>query len=312
MLAGFTMIARWSCWLVGFALLCAMGGAYSGEQQHPVLQRRSLETIKKTLAAILSPADRNADEKIQALRRLKAYRYLAEVPYEDLTLDDEYNALCLAGAELCQKLGKLEHTPKNPGLPEEEFTIAYKGTSRSNLAWGRMTLPAAVDGWMFDSDSYNIERLGHRRWCLYPGMQKTGFGRVGVFAAMYTFDRSRAELPDFDFICFPARGYMPVDFFGPRQAWSVTLNPRKYQTPAKDFVPKIYLADAKGMKEGQQLKLDFKNVDSFPFGIPNCIIFRPEALEVAPGKRYIVELDGISRKSAGDPVALRYMVEFTK
>jgi hypothetical protein len=306
------MIARWSCWLVGFVLVCAAGVAYAGREQVPALQRRSRETIKKTLAAILSPADENADEKLQGLRRLKAYRFLAEVPYEDLTLDDEYNALCLAGAKLCQKLGKLEHTPKNPGLPEEDFKFAYKGTSRSNLAWGRMTLPEAVDGWMFDSDPYNIARLGHRRWCLNPGMQKTGFGRVGAFAAMYSFDRTRAELAAFDFICFPARGYMPVDFFQAKQAWSVTLNPQKYEVPGKDFVPKIYQAGAKGMKQGQPLRLDFNNVDSLPFGIPNCLIFRPEALQVAPGKRYVVELEGLFRKGTSDPVALSYVVEFIR
>jgi hypothetical protein len=307
------MPARWCPWLVGIVLIGSADWAHSaGNTKSALAPQRSAEEIKKKLAAILAPGDKNNDEKMQALRRLKAYRYLAQVPYDDLTLDEEYNAMCLAGAKLCQTLGKLEHTPQNPGLPEKDFKFAYNGTSRSNLAWGDMTLAESVDGWMFDSDSSNIERLGHRRWCLNPGMRKTGFGRAGVFAAMYAFDRGRAKVPDFDYICFPVRGYMPIDFFGPREAWSVSLNPQKYQAPAKDFVPYLYQADAKGTKQGEPLKLDFNIVDVRPFGIPNCIIFRPESLALAPGKRFVVELKGIVRQGQGEKVTLRYGVEFTR
>jgi hypothetical protein len=307
-----SVIARCSPLLVSIVLVVRAAVAHSGEPAAPGVHQRSLDEIKKTLSAILAAGSKDSDEKAPALRRLQAYRYLAEVPYADLTLDDDYNAMCLAGARLCQSLGKLEHTPKNPGLPEDEFRVAYKGTSRSNLAWGRMTLPACVDGWMFDSDSANIDRLGHRRWCLFPAMQKTGFGRVGAFAAMYVFDRGRADVPAYDYVCFPARGYMPIEFFSPAHAWSVSLNPQKYQTPSRDFVPKIYQADAGGGKQGQPLRLGFKNIDSTPFGIANCIIFRPEAVEVTPGKRYVVELEGIARRAEGDPVTMSYVVEFAR
>src|SRR5262245_5280496 len=218
------MPAPWCPWLIGFVLVGGADWAHAGgNSKGAIATQRSAEEIKKKLTAILAPGDKKADEKTLALRRLKAYRYLAQVPYDDLTLDAEYSAMCLAGVKLCETLGKLEHTPENPGLPEKDFKLAYNGTSRSNLAWGRMTLAESVDGWMFDSDSSNIDRLGHRRWCLNPGMKKTGFGRVGVFAAMYAFDRSRANVPNYDYICFPARGYMPIDFFGPREAWSVSL-----------------------------------------------------------------------------------------
>src|SRR4029077_3394910 len=105
---------------------------------------------------------------------------------------------------------------------------AYSGTSRSNLGMGLLTLADAVDAWMFDSDAGSIERLGHRRWCLNPAMQKTGFGRSGAFTVMYSFDQSRAKVPEFHFICYPAHGYMPLEFFSPRTAWSITLNPLKY------------------------------------------------------------------------------------
>jgi hypothetical protein len=304
------MGARRSILTTGLIIAFGAGAALAGERTAP-RQSRSLDETRKTLASILAKDDK-ADEKTHALRKLKAYRYLAEVPYEDMTLDEDYDAMCLAGVKLCDKLGRVEHTPKNPGLPEDEYKLAYQGTSRSNLAWGRNSLTAAVDGWMFDSDPGNIDRVGHRRWCLHPAMKKTGFARVGRCSAMYVVDRSREPLPDFDFICFPARGYMPVDFFSSRHAWSVTLNPKKYKTPARDLTPVVYEVDWESGQKGAQLKLDYRGVDKAGFGIPNCIIFRPEGASIAPGRRYIVELPEIVPSAGGEPVTLKYEVEFVQ
>ena len=271
---------------------------------------RTLEEIKKTLSGILTP--KKADEKEQALQKLKAYRYLAEVPYEDLGLDPEMNEACQAGAALCKKLGRLDHNPKNPGMPEDEFKLAHKGVSRSNLGGGFQNLADSIDAWMFDSDPGNIVMVGHRRWCINPHMGKTGFGRDGIFTAMYTFDQSRQKVPPYDFVCYPARGFMPVEFFGPQHAWSVSLNPNKFKVPPKEYAPKLYKADAEGEKMGEPLKLNFKNVDTFPFGVPICVIFRPEKVSLTPGARYRVELEGLQPKTGGEPVTLSYVVEFVK
>src|SRR5262249_39605368 len=151
-------------------------------------------------------------------------------------------------------------------------------------------LSTAVDGWMFDSDPGNIERLGHRRWCLNTAMKKTGLARSGTFGAMYTFDQSRPKLPAFDTVCFPCRGPMPLEFFGSKHAWSVSLNLQKYQPPGKDFVPKVFRADDAGAKTGMPLELDHAAVDPTPFGIPHCIIFRPANLKLQAGDRFVVEL----------------------
>src|SRR6202034_210957 len=82
----------------------------SGELEH----QRTREDMKKKLAEIDPPDQKPTDEASErdaALRRLKAYRYICEVPYEKLTLDDEMNKLCQAGAQLCAKIGRIEHTP---------------------------------------------------------------------------------------------------------------------------------------------------------------------------------------------------------
>jgi len=88
---------------------------------------------------------------------------------------DEARQCCLAAARLCKAIGKLDHKPENPGLDEEDYQLGLKGTKGSNLSFGRPRLVDAVDGWMEDSDPFNIEHVGHRRWCLSVPMLKVGF-----------------------------------------------------------------------------------------------------------------------------------------
>ena len=52
-----------------------------------------------------------------ALKRLMAYRYLVGLRYEDLELDPEFNFHCQAASRMLKVLGRLDHTPENPGLP---------------------------------------------------------------------------------------------------------------------------------------------------------------------------------------------------
>jgi len=275
---------------------------------------RTVDEIKKKLAEITAPPaqepDGAAGERAAALRRLKAYRYLAGIPYDDITLDDDANAACEAGARLCAKLGRLDHKPDNPGLPEEEYQFAYKGTSRSNLGYGYRNLTKAVELWMDDSDAGNISRLGHRRWCLNPTMQKTGFGRFGDYTAMYVFDRNRKEVPDYDFVSWPPRGRMPVEYIKAGSAWNVSVNPRKYNAPGEDVTAKVYAADKEGKKVGEPLKLNYSGADTNGFGIPNCIIFRVEKASIAPGKRYVVEIEGLTTGKEKKPAPVQYDVEF--
>jgi len=274
---------------------------------------RSREDIKKALAEISTPGPMNPDalaaEREAGLRRLKAYRYLAEVP-ADVVLDDELNRYAQAATKLCAKLGRLDHKPANPGLPEEEYQLGIKGTTRSNLAFGDANLARSVDGWVEDSDPGNIERLGHRRWCLNPWMQKTGLGRTGRFTAMYSFDSSRKMVPDFTFVAFPPRGYMPVEYFRPRWAWNISLHPRKYQNLDPSIRPIITEVDKELQKVGEPLKLNFLAVDRNGFGIPNCLIFRPEPAAVKVGKRYLVEIEGLKPAVPGAAKDIRYVVEF--
>lgn len=278
-----------------------------GKQKDAI--REAVETIFNSSDPLEKAAgDPLASQRGDCLRLLKIYRYLCDVPYEDLALTELNDQHADAGAKLCERIGHLDHTPANPGLPEDEYKFAYQGTSRSNLYQGD-GMPGSVPAYMDDSDPSNIDRVGHRRWCLNPTMVKTGFGASGRFAAMWAHDGSRKDVPDFDYVAYPAAGYMPLYYFGPRHAWSVSLNPKKFDKPEPGAVKvRIIPVGDDFVRREAPLPLDHMGVSSEGMGLRDCIIFRPKELELEDGKRYWVEIDGLTK--GGKPVPVRYVVHF--
>jgi len=288
----------------------AHAGSATNEADPSLYPRNAAEI--KAMLNVLAP-DRGASFSVQNayIERLKQYRYLCGVPYEDIQWDSQLAVLAQKAAQVCAKLNKLTHNPEKPaGMSDEDYELGKKGAGRSNLYQGIVQPAACVDGWMDDSDPKNIDRVGHRRWCLNPGMLKTAFGAEGGFAAMLAHDRSRQPVPDWDFVAYPARGYMPAEFFGSRRAWSLSLNTGKYAVPKKEGVQvSIWPADEKHEPCGDALKLDYLNVENGGFGSGPAIIFRPAVLSLAPDACYLVEIAGLKSKG-GKPAAIRYLVHF--
>ncbi len=282
--------------LIPFMLLAAVGRAQEENKPYPRSQAE-VKAIVQVLAA-----KRGGSIPNEYIARLRQYRFLCGVPFEDLAWDAEQAELAHHASLVCSKLNQLTHTPARPaGVTDREYELGKQGAGECNLAMG-VTAPAeCVDGWMDDSDPKNIDRVGHRRWCLNPAMGRSGFGAVGNYAAMYAFDRSNRELPDWDFVAYPARGYMPVTFFGPRHAWSVSPNPAKFQIPDKAPVT-ITPLNARLAPMGPALRLDYQKVETGGFGSGPAVIFRPASLNLAHDAIYRVEI--------GLKPALNYVVHF--
>ena len=253
-------------------------------------------------------------DNIKAMRQLNAYRFLAGVPY-DVSLKAEYCDYAYAAADICDRLGTVNHNPPNPGMTKDEYEKARFGAGHSNLGVGRPRTSSTgvnIDGWVSDS---GIPNLGHRRWCLNPAMGQAGFGAKNTGAAMYAHDGSRKVIPDYDYVAFPARGYMPISYFkAPSWWWSVSLNPAKYQAPIKKKIKVTVCPLAPGaavdlQRKGPPMDLDVLDVDLGPFGIPNCIMFHPAKAVVENGARYWVEITGL-KKADGTDAKVEYFVEF--
>lgn len=243
-----------------------------------------------------------------ALLHVQAYRFLSNVPYRDVKLKVDYIDAAQYGAALLAVLKRLDHTPAKPaGMDQAFFKKAYQGTSRGNLYGGGGLIPS-IDAFMDDSDPSNIQHLGHRRWVLNPAMAFTGFGEANGYAVLYAHDGSRKAVPDYDFIPFPPRGYLPRRYFSETHAWHVSLHPKKFHTPTMSDVTITVTPMTSSLKKtGKPLRLDQTYLSTVGYGIPLCLIFKPSYQSGLFGQPFWVEVRGLKRKDDGDPL-VQYLV----
>jgi len=262
-----------------------------------------------------SQADREA-----AVRRLIEYRYLCFVPHEGIVLDAQYNAHAEAACGILKEIGRLDHDPPNPGWPADRYALARRGAGASNIYTDNDPAPGlgvrSIDAYMNDSDPRNITRVGHRRWCLSPRLGRTGIAAWRGYAALWVRDDSRRDVPDFDYVAYPAPGPFPVSHFGRRAAFSVQVNEARYQKPdarrvRATITPVRVLREQGQVKPlGGPLKLDFFAIDNSVIGsVQNAVIFRAADLRAEHGAAYLVEVTGLTPR--GDaPATIRYVTEF--
>jgi hypothetical protein len=253
------------------------------------------------------------------LNTLNFVRYLAGLP-DDVIIDSEYSLYCQSGSILLSY--EFGHTPAKPQeMTEAFYQNAYKGTSNSNIAMGYSSLAETIrNGYMRDHDSFsNVSTVGHRRWILNPAMKKTGLGfitaRGKAYSALYAIDRTRASVPDYQWIAWPNKSAFPIQFFNPEDPWSITLNPKKYQTPRSSEV-KVTLTETATQKVWTFSQQDntytsagkYFNVNTQSFGVSNCIVFRPDGVKGYRGK-YHVSITGV-KDISGQHVSIDYDVMF--
>lgn len=225
-----------------------------------------------------------------------------------MSLVPAWNRACDKGAELCRTIGHLDHTPPNPGWPDDDYRLGYEGTSHSNLSMGS-SMVRSVDSYMDDSDPSNIDRIGHRRWCLNPRMLKTAFGVAERFSAMWSMDGSRGGGASVDAVCYPPPGYTPTTMFHARHAWSCAPKTGLFgRLSTKDIEVNIYPLDERYVRSPDPLPLDHFGIAGDGYGSGACLVFRPKSLGTAPGNRYWVE---VREKDKARPKTLSWVVEFT-
>lgn len=248
------------------------------------------------------------ESKELALAMLNQIRYIAGVN-ADVQLDEEYERAAQAGATITYMnypkygIGYLDHEPERPdGVDEDLYQLGYTGCSSSNLAAGYLNLSVAiVRGWMDDSDSKNIPMVGHRRWCLYPKLGRTGFGASRDIErpenhdspafAMYAFDKSDTTATQ-RLVAWPAQ-YTPK-YCWSGTAWSLT-------TGYKEDIEKVQV-QVTSLNDGKVWNLNdnssdgYFNVDNGNYGDRGCVIFTPEGFtegDAKDGARYKVHVSGL-------------------
>jgi hypothetical protein len=243
------------------------------------------------------------------LRRLRAYRYLAGVPW-DVDLSFEYGEWATAGAKLLDLIQRLDHTPVKPdGCADSLYETGYKGTSQGNLYEGVADLNQCIDGWIDDSDPKNIDRVGHRRWCLNPSMKKTAIGQQSAkWTVLLAHDRSRTDFQEPSIVRYPAQGLFPTTHIHADAAWSISLN-EEFEAPVKEQIQVTVRPCDENMRKGQPLEQEYFNVNNEGYGQPYCIIFRMKPISYMAGSGYWVDVKGV-KTAEGKPYPIGYYVEF--
>ena len=258
---------------------------------------------------------------LDGIKAVNFVRYLAGLP-DDIEPDWSLELQQQTGALVNALNDELTHFPAKPaGMDETQFQLGAAATKSSNLFSGDPTLYSNVLGYMSDSDTSNIDRLGHRRWIINPMMKKTMMGFVRLnkgqpYATLYAFDQSRPQSEvDYSYIAWPAAGYFPAEMLQPDDAWSVSLNPKKYNSSriseirvklSREGDGKVWTFDSSNQDKNGR----YFNVETNGYGIPFCIIFRPEGIkQLQENDRFNVHIEGLY-DSGGRAASVDYATDF--
>jgi len=215
-----------------------------------------------------------------ALTMLKRVRFVAGLS-TDITLNDTYNEKAQAASMVNAANGTLSHSPSQPaGMDDSLYQLGASGAGSSNIAMGYSTLASAVlDAWTGDSDSSNIDRVGHRRWVLNPGMKQVGFGdTIGSYGswsnmhytAMYAFDNAFTRTGEVS--VWPGQN-TPVEYFPSETAWSYSTGSSENKNNIKVTLKNV--TQNKTYEFSTASADGYFNVETSNYGLPGCVIFRP-------------------------------------
>jgi uncharacterized protein YkwD len=249
------------------------------------------------------------------LNTLNFARYLAGLPDVSIdpvkNTDGQYGSVLLAASEF-------SHSPPKPGdMSQDFYNRGLASVSSSNIGAGYSDLAEFERSCLDDVDSGNIERLGHRRWLLNPKLLVTGIGYAQEYCTTSVFDQSGGDL-NYGFVAWPSAGLFPTSMFSSQEAWSITLDPARYQWDPNG----AFQVNLRRLGDGRTWSFDrsntdqagrFFNADFQSYGVNNCFIFRPEPSSVTyqAGDEFEVALSGaITDRGTGGPAVITYRTRF--
>ncbi len=225
-----------------------------------------------------------------SLALLNTFRYIAGLP-ANVTLKSEYNELAQAASVVNAANDDMTHTPAKPaGMDDALYQKGYEGASHSNIAYGWTSWNAGnyfnigyfmTRGWMGDSDSDNLDRVGHRRWVLNPSMAQTGFGLAqngnSIHSSMYAFDTSNTEAESIKVVAWPGQN-TPTGYFDASDAFSVSMGDKVNSatvTLTRENDGKTWTFE--GTPDcNKSNDVGYININNDYYGQTGCIIFRPQ------------------------------------
>ena len=267
-------------------------------------------------------AGRLTDDCLNNLRnQINFFRTIAHV--DKVELNEQYCTYSQAGSVL-NYVSEFSHYPSKPSDMDNYFyQTAYKGTSSSNISWeyGSNAIMNSLISCLDDSDSSNIDRVGHRRWILNPNMGDVGFGCTQEGSGksiwnMYAIDNSNASGTNADFTAWPGGNKVfPSEYFDTNQAWSIHLKTSTFSIPLKGAVKITLTRESDGKKwtfsgvSDSTTSKKYFNVDTGGYGSSYALIFRPDMDVSEYSGKYTVNVTGLQTTS-GQAAQIKYTVDF--
>lgn len=257
----------------------------------------------------------NTPEQAVAVRQLIRYRIVCNVPHPIVEHDLADAHLAQRATEVFEKIGRWDHHPPNPGLPDDVYREAAEGARRSNVGGPRYEDPAdALQMWVVDFGAHNRDEIGHRRWFLTPGLTKIGYGtHLGYVAALVNGNTN--DNVDYDIITCPGRGYQPIEMYdmieripNDNLIWSIHPNPAKFTIP--ESTEEISITVVRLLEDGERedITIDRTRIAEENFPV-EAILFEPAIESFTDRDRYEVRVEGLRRRGQR-PAPYVYRVEF--
>ena|GEM_PF-3935047 len=279
---------------------------------------------------------------------IKMVRYLAGLPYDDISLTNKLNTSAQHRAVIAAVTGEIGHNLQKPTDMSDTFYQAgmndgYDQCELNHVSFSSNISMAntanAILGLVGDDGSNNISNAGHRIAILDPSIKEFGIGYVNDFSnpnpknsiygrTMYgnyyyvhtARSSGTADVAD-TYVAWPNSGYFPIDYFSnPSYPWTLTLG-ADYQAPNKNNISliltrtrgnKTWIFDEATPNLGEN-NANYMNRSLNHFNISGkTITFRPNLNDLGTindGDIFEVNLFGI-RKSNGAETMLTYSIEF--
>jgi hypothetical protein len=249
------------------------------------LYPRTLLEIQDGLEEITTREGKSgfAENQVAAVNVLNAYRFLSGIS-SDVELDRAMVEGATDAGNACQKHGSLSHDLGH-------------STESCNLHMGQSSIKSSVRGYINDPGPNNRDERGHRMWCLFPSMSKTGFGESENkgFFGMWAHDHGGKNARDF--WAYPGEGLYPLSYCH-GNAWSCYLT--ENAPSVEDLKVEVYRLSARPEKPfgtndeipGEALPV------SFVFTYDHVINFEPTGKKFDKPGIYYVRIKGGGVKEA--------------
>lgn len=159
--------------------------------------------------------------KAAVLRRLNYYRAMAGLP-GDLVLEPSLSAKAQQAALMMDANDSLSHAP--PGSWLCYSADGAEAAGKSLLAYSNAPTRNVdlLDGYMRDRGAANVV-VGHRRWILYPRLQRIGTGDAPQANVLWVVGSETAgPAAAAAAIAWPPRGFMPRELMAPTDRFSLS------------------------------------------------------------------------------------------